>query len=141
MKRRLLTILLVTAMLAMLLPGVSAARDVWSTKHVQVTRATATGALAIAKTLAPGVAFRLIEVRLHLSGASATSENFTVTVNSYAGANYDVQLFSEDLNTATHFVWVPDNVRYFHEDDELDFAWANSDTRTYGLEILYEPIL
>lgn len=140
MKKQLLTTVLALALIVGLLATPAISRDTWDTKNVQVTRATATGAVAVATTLAPGVAFRIIEVRIHLSAASATSENFTIALDSYAGAAYDAVILSQDLNGSTDFVWVPAERRYFHKTDELDFAWANTDTRTYGLEILYEPV-
>jgi len=137
MKRKTLAIILAVLILA--IASQAAARDVWDTRNVQVTRAIATGSAALDTTLAPGEAFRIVEVRIHLSAASATSENFTITLDSYAGDAYDVVLKSQDLNGLSNFVWVPEDERYFHKNDELDFAWANTNTRTYGLEILYEP--
>ena len=99
----------------------------------------ATGATTIAKTLAPGAKFRLLRVELHLSAAS-TQETFTLTLDAGNGAVYDVLLFSENMATDTpQDLIIPFGKGYeFEASDEIDVAWANSDTRTYGLRIVYE---
>jgi hypothetical protein len=110
----------------------------WNTREAMIETQVATGAVALATTLAPGVPFKLLEVRVHLSAASATAENFTATMDAAAGVNYDAVIFSKDLNTLTSYVYAFEDDRYFTDDDEIDFAWANTDTRTYGLEIVYQ---
>ena len=110
----------------------------WDTKVAEIETQVATGAAAIATTLAPGEAFKLLEVRVHLSAASATSENLTLTMDAQAGANYDAVILTKDLNTLTSYVYSYEDDRYFTDSDEIDVAWANSDSRTYGLEIVYQ---
>ncbi len=110
----------------------------WNTRDAEIETQVATGGAAIATTLAPGVPFKLKEVRVHLSAASATSENLTLTMDAAAGVNYDAVLLTKDLNTLTSYVYSFEDERYFTDSDEIDFAWANSDTRTYGLEIVYQ---
>ena len=105
---------------------------------IQVQRAT--GGVALASTLAPGHSFELLEVNLHLGAASATAENFTATVDAYGGAAYDVVIYSKDMNTITNVVWRPEPNLIFSATDEIDFAWANTNTETYGLEIRYRRI-
>lgn len=98
----------------------------------------ATGAAALAMTLAPGVPFKIVGVRLHLSAAGGASENFTMTLDSGQAAAYDTVLLSQDMNTATDVV---DNTEHFFEaDDEVDFAYANTNTRTYGLEVFWREV-
>jgi len=110
----------------------------WDTKYEKIHYARATGASALAKTLAPGVPFRLIEVRIHLSAASATSENFTITMDSGTNAVHDMLLYSKDMNGVSDVAWILEENRYFESADELDFAWANTNTRTWGLELIYD---
>lgn len=98
--------------------------------------ATATGSAAIAYTLAPGFAFDLQEVRLHLS-AAGNAGNFTITADNNAGAAYDVVVYTLDLTSVINICWQPTRPMRFNAGDELDFAWANAIGRTYGLEIFY----
>lgn len=102
----------------------------------------ATGAAAIAKTLAPAEKFRLLRVELHFSAAPTTSENFTITLDAGDGSEYDVVLYKRDLSvgSVTDLV-IPFGEGYeFENDDEIDIAYTNTDTGTYGLRIVYELI-
>jgi len=103
--------------------------------HIRMQNAT--GAAAVATTLAPGASFRLREVRIKLSAVGAAG-NLTITVDAGAGAAYDVNLLTQDMTAVTNFVWVPDTQMQFASTDEIDFVWANASTRTYGLTIVYE---
>lgn len=99
----------------------------------------ATGAAAIASTLAPGRAFQLVEVRVHLSAAGGAG-NLTATVDANAGAAYDAVLITQDMTAVINLVWQPDYPLLFDSGDEIDFAWDNANTRTYGLEVKYNPL-
>ena len=99
----------------------------------------ATGAVAIDSTLAPGRQIELVCVKLHLSAAGGAAEDFTVTIDSASAAVYDVVLFSQDMTSVADIVWVPDRPIPVLS-DEIDFAYANSNTRTYGLEVNYRTI-
>jgi hypothetical protein len=61
-----------------------------------------------------------------------------VTINSATAAAYDVVLFSQDMNTVTDICWVPDQSIPVLNNDPIDFAFANTNTRTYGLEVIYK---
>ena len=96
-----------------------------------------TGAAAIAYTFAPTLPCRLLEVRLHLSAAGG-ADNFTITLDSAGGAVYDTVLHSEDMTLVTDAHYKPNPpVWLTNSGDELEFAWTNASTRTYGLEIIY----
>lgn len=97
----------------------------------------ATGAAAIAHTIAPGVEFKLIEIRVHLSAAGGAG-NLTVNLDSINGAAYDLNVLTQDMTAITDLVWQPDIPMHFQTGDELDVAWANAGTKTYGIEIIYD---
>lgn len=97
----------------------------------------ATGAAAMASSLTPTAPISLVSVKLHLSAAGGTAENFTITVNSVAAAAYDCLLFSQDMNTATDVLWVPEQPIPVTNCDVLDFAYTNTNGRTWGLEVTY----
>ena len=99
----------------------------------------ATGAAAIASTLAPGVAWQLEEIRVHLSAVGA-SGNFTATVDNESGAAYDEVLVTQDMTAVTDYIWHPTRPKEFKAGDEVDFAWANAGTKTYGLEVIWKAI-
>lgn len=99
----------------------------------------ATGAVAIATTLAPGRSFQLLEVRIHLSAAGGAGD-FTAKVDSITSAAYDLNFIKQDMTAVIDFVWQPDHPMQFETGDEIDFEWANGAGRTYGLEIKYNPL-
>jgi len=99
----------------------------------------ATGAAAIASTLAPGVAWQLEEIRVHLSAAGGAG-NFTATVDHGTSAAYDRVILTEDMTTVVDLVWQPTRPMEFLAGDELDIAWANAGTKTYGLEVVWKAI-
>lgn len=103
-------------------------------QHVYETAAAG----AIAYTFAPGKSVHIREVRLHLSAAGGAAESFTMKSDSALGAAYDIQHASQDMNALTDYVFRPTNgFLFLAKGDELDFAWANSNNRTWGLEILF----
>lgn len=105
----------------------------------QIRVTNATGAVAIATTLAPAQSFRLVEVRVHLSAAGGAGD-LTATVDAAAGAAYDINLLTQDMTALTDLIWQPDKPLQFESGDEIDFAWANGAGRTYGLTIIWEAM-
>jgi hypothetical protein len=103
--------------------------------HINVKNDT--GVVAIATTLAPAQSFRLKEVRVHLSAAGGAG-NFTATVDAINGAAYDLNIITQDMTAVVDYIWQPDTSLQFEPGDEIDFAWANANGRTYGLTIVYE---
>lgn len=103
---------------------------------------TATGASTIAKTAAPGARFQLLAVRLHMSAAPTTSQDFTVTLDAEDGSAYDTILYKRDLSVGSVTdLYVPFGEEYiFESGDEIDVAYANDDTGTYGLAIMYKLV-
>jgi len=96
----------------------------------------ATGAAAIAFTLAPNIGFSLKEIRIHLSAAGGAGD-LTATINSAAGPAYDVVLINQDMTAVTDIILQPAQPHEFEAGDELLIAWANANTRTYGIEVVW----
>lgn len=103
--------------------------------HVEVKNYT--GAVALAHTLAPTQSFRLKEVRIHLSAAGGAG-NFTAKVDAINGTAYDLNIITQDMTAVVDFIWQPTHEMQFESGDEIDFAWANVGTKTYGLTVVYE---
>lgn len=78
----------------------------------------------------------LSEVRLHLSAASGV-QNFTVTVNSDEGSEYDAVLSSTAMNSLTDKYLTDKNI--IRAVDHVTFALANAAGLTWGLEVIYRP--
>lgn len=98
---------------------------------------------AMANSIAPGIPFKLLGFELKINIAPTTSEDFTVTKNAGLGAVYDVELYSNNLSDGS----VTDLVYYFdipvkchNKDDAIDFAFANTDDRTYGLTVYWRAL-
>ena len=98
-----------------------------------------TGAAATAFTLTPEISsinWWVYEVRIHLAGA-ATQETLTVSIDSDTNAVYDVTLFSQAMANLTDVVFRPDQPIPLAPGDTLKVDWANTDTETYGIEVVY----
>jgi hypothetical protein len=98
---------------------------------------------AMADSIAPGVPFQLLGFELAINTAPTTSEDFTVTKNAGVDAAYDTLIYSNNLSVGS----VADIVYYFdtpikchNKDDAVDFAFANTDDRTYGLTVYWRML-
>lgn len=98
-----------------------------------------TGALAILTTLAPGTAWQLEEIRIHLSAVGGAGD-LTATLNHGIDPVYNVVILTQDMTALTDFIWHCERPMEFGAGDELDIAWANATPRTYGLEIIFKGI-
>ena len=96
-----------------------------------------TGAVAIATTVAPAKNFVLLAVYMELSAVGGAVEDFTITLDANEGAAYDAVIFAQDMSTATNLLYIPEQPIPFQNGDELDIAYANTNTRTYGLTVVY----
>ena len=97
-----------------------------------------TGAGVLAFTLAPNRNIVLIAIKLHLSGNGQGNEKFTATVDSTEGSAHDVVAASQNMTGNADFVrlYEADGLP-FERGDEIDFAFANSGSVTFGLEVVY----
>jgi hypothetical protein len=102
--------------------------------NTKVSRAT--GAAAIAFELSRDTNWMVYEVRVHLN-AAATQDTLTIRIDSSANAVYDAVLYSQDMSGHADFVWRPTRPIFLQANDQLEVAWTNTDTRTYGVEVIY----
>lgn len=100
-----------------------------------------TGAAALATTIAPGRAWKLVDIRIHLSAAGA-SGTFTATLDHSGGSEYDLVVLTQAMTSIVDlslsdsgFVPMP-----FDANTELDIAWANANTKTWGLEVIWQEM-
>jgi len=118
-------------------------KEVIDTYHVEVN-GLPYGADELALTavvqpaVAPGVPFRILEIRFKASAACAT-ENFTATLDSGYDALLDVVPFSQPMAAVTSVVedW-SQSLRLFTADDAVVFGFANGNGINWGLEVTYQ---
>jgi len=84
--------------------------------------------------------WQLEEVRLHLSAVGGAAENFTITVDSAKGEEYDIVLSTTAMAGSANVQYKPTRPDTFGPGDALSFAYANTNTQTWGLEIIYSRI-
>lgn len=111
-----------------------------------IVKKTFTGAVAMADSAAPpgaainpsgkDIAWELIGVTIKYSGDPGV-ESLTITYNAASGSIYDVVLKTQAMSGVTSFWWSPDNKFYVGPDDTIDFAQANGNSVTYGLEVTW----
>ena len=96
-----------------------------------------TGAAAAAIEFAPGLAWTLHQVRIHLDIAGGAVEDLTITNDGgITPAVYDTTVLTLAMNAVTDHVYTPDAPMQFDRTDVLDIAYANTNNRTWGIEIV-----
>ena len=85
------------------------------------------------------VDFKIIEVRIHLSGVGVAG-NLTITVDSDVGAEYDINLVTQDMSLVQDFIWRPAPRALFQAGEVVNIAWANANSLTYGLEVIWAHV-
>jgi hypothetical protein len=98
---------------------------------------TGSGALAITFEVGPETGVKLQSARLHLNDDSALDENYTVDVDSADGSMYDVRLMVHSMQDTKDIVCDFKEER-LHKNDKLAFAWANTDGKEWGLELIWD---
>jgi hypothetical protein len=116
------------------------AKDKWRSEQT-VTQTATSGSATLSETLNPGKAFKLKEIRLNLSTAASTAEDFTVVVAStHGGSAYNATLLTKAMAAVKTYLFIPtgDESRFFTTGDRIDAYYRNTDGRTWGLEWIYE---
>lgn len=109
--------------------------------YSEYTAETFSGSEAVKIVLTSGTEFELLEVKLHVNVAPSTSENFTITRDADEGTYWDELIRSQNMAGTTDFIWdLRDTPLRYQPNDKLTFDWLNSDSRTWGLEVLYRRI-
>jgi len=91
-----------------------------------------TGSGAISEEIDWGVSnVKVISVELTMNTASATAEDLVIRQGT-TGVIYNTQ----DMNTVKDFVL--DTSRAVKSGDSMGITWANTNARTYTLEVYYE---
>lgn len=105
-------------------------------KKLNIQTLRETGATALNASLAPNSKFYLHEVRLHLD-AVGQAGSFTVDLVSGVDIRYNINIITNDMTADQDVVFQPANPLPFELGDSLSFAWANANSKQYGLEVKY----
>lgn len=106
---------------------------------------TGNGSISASIAVPAGRNYSIHSVTLKLSAAPTTSEDLTVEMNASAGSSYDTLLYSVDLAAAstTDLVWPGETNASpvtLSGGDNLSIEYANTDARTYGLQITVSEV-
>jgi hypothetical protein len=80
------------------------------------------------------------ELRLHLDAASATAENLVFKQDSAIGPAFDMVYATKAMNAVQDYNYIPTLPHVISVNDEICVDWANSNGRTWGLEIIYSAV-
>jgi len=99
--------------------------------------------VAMDETVSSTSDWRLMHVRLHLSGASGV-EDFVVQIDSSTAAVHDTVLLTTAMNGLSNVTFSPgdgsDGI-WLKEDDEVDFTYPNATAQiSWGLEVIYRSV-
>jgi hypothetical protein len=72
--------------------------------------------------------------------ADPGAENLVVTLNAGAGAVYDTILLTKAMSGVLDLAWFPDGELILEPGDSLDFAQANGNSRTWGLQVTLREV-
>ena len=109
----------------------------------RIAQDSSSGSGAMSVTFDPEGSARLIQINIHLNIVSATSEDLVINLDSQLGTEWDVNIITEDMDTKKDLIlnhWELRDYTIF-EGDKVTFTWANSNARTWGLEIIYRRFL
>jgi len=92
--------------------------------------------------LRPGPPFEFLGLEVTLSAAGATaSENLTVTKDAARGSAFDNLIYSKDMNGIKDINYMFDEPKFCAAGTKIDIAWANADTRTWGIKLFTRPLI
>ena len=120
--------------------------DARNHKFITVIQANATGSTAIDHqlTVDADAAWKLDTIMVHFSTAPTTSEDLTIKIDSALGAAYDTVIYKVDPSTVGANLYINTNqfgnAAVLRGNDKLVVAFANSDSRTWGLDVTLEGV-
>ena len=100
------------------------------------------GSITLSATVPDGTRWELISVTCKFNSAPTTSEDFTITMNSYAGEPYDTRLYTVDpgATSTSDILWQPDGMLLLENGDGIDVEYTNTDGRLHGTQITFRAV-
>ncbi|MBU0470555.1 MAG: hypothetical protein KJ984_03710, partial [Nanoarchaeota archaeon] len=80
--------------------------------------------------------FEFLGFEIHLSAASATSENLVIARDSVLGSTYDTKIYSKNMNAIQDIIYMipKDEPVLCDADDVIDLTWDNTNTKTWTIK-------
>jgi len=100
------------------------------------------GLMLVTMTVPVGQTYRLISVSCRFSAAPTTSEFFTVTQDTAAGAVYDVLLYTLDPSVGGIYsiIYQPTEEMFLEGGDAVVATYAGTDGRHWGVQITVKAV-
>ena len=97
------------------------------------------GPITLTGPVPAGTRWQLISVSCNFATAPTTAEDFTITLDSGAGAPYDLRLYTVDPGTTStsDILWQPDQELYLENGDAILVEYDNTDGRLHGTQITF----
>jgi len=99
------------------------------------TAETPAGTETLRTAYASKYPFEFLGFEIHLSAASATSENLVIARDSVLGSTYDTKIYSKDMNAIQDIIYMipKDEPVLCDADDVIDLTWDNTNTKTWTI--------
>ena len=81
--------------------------------------------------------WQLEEIRLHLDANGGNAEDYTITVQSSEGSEYDLLLNTAAMNADADVQYKPTRPDPMAPGDAVLMEWTNAAGQGWGLEIIY----
>jgi len=85
--------------------------------------------------LRTGPPFEFLGFEVTLDAVSATAENLTISIDADKGSAFDNLIYSKDMNGEQYINYMFDAPRKLSAGDKIDVAWANSNSKTWGIKL------
>jgi hypothetical protein len=89
----------------------------------------------VGTNLRTGPPFEFLGFEVTLNAASATSENLTIIIDADKGSAFDNEIYVKDMNGIQYINNMFDTPRKLSGGDKIDVAWANTNTKTWGIKL------
>lgn len=77
----------------------------------------------------------LVSIDIHLSAAASTAEDLTANLDATKGSAWDRNILTKSMAAVADYIRKFDPPETFVKGDKIQFAWTNTDTRTWGINI------
>lgn len=92
--------------------------------------------------LVAGSPFEFLGFEVTLDAAASTAlEYLTVTIDADRGSAWDNLIYSQDMNGIADINYMLDEPRLCESGDKVDVAWANANTKTWGIKLFTRALV
>jgi hypothetical protein len=96
--------------------------------------------IALSGSVPPDAIYRLAYVALHLSGSVVAGGSAIVSVQPLGVSFYTTIISKQALDGLTDYFFIPSSDLLFGGSDVILFTYTNHNLRSYGAQIVFEPV-